>query len=349
VKQLEFVNFIQVAITSASIFAAVLLVSRRNTRALALLLAVFGLHMAFNFAEETGLLLNGPLITPALSLLYGPLLYLLIRGLILHDGFLRGGDFIHFLPFLLALFLTQWLTLIRIATVASLVIYSIACLRNIWLYHRATRLHRSDAAALRMNWVVAVFAGFGLLTVLDVVRMLTVAHQSPGFQQASYAISLSMIAILFGVLAYYAINRPLYFEGLTPEEFLFTQVETAASCEATGEDAKAFAAIEAMIKTSQLHRQAHLTLLDVALQTPYSEREVSRLINVVGRKNFCDYINALRVADVAEMLSGDSTGERSILEHAFDSGFTSKSTFNSAFKKQMGVTPSAYRQNTAQS
>lgn len=347
--QLEFVNFIEIAITSASIFAAAVLLPRINTRPLALLLAVFGLHMAFNFAEETGLVLNGLLITPALSLLYGPLLFLLIRGLIMNDRHLRRGDLIHFIPFTLALFLTHWLALIRVATVASLVFYSIICLRMIWVYHHATRTQRSDATALRMNWVIAVFTGFGVLTVLDVIRVLTIQYQSIELQRSSYAVSLSVIAALFGVLAYFAINRPRYFEGLTQEELRLTHSGVAAEDEATREDRESFAAIEQMINTRRLHRQPHLTLLDVSLPTPYSEREVSRLINLVGRKNFCDYINSLRVADAAQRLAADEASERSILDHAFESGFTSKSTFNAAFKKQMGMTPSEYRQRAAQS
>lgn len=345
--QLEFVNFIQIAITSASIFAAAVLLPRVNTRPLALLLAVFGLHMALNFAEEVGLVSNGLLITPALSLLYGPLLFLLIRGLIMNDRHLRRGDLVHFVPFTLALFLTQWLMPIRVATVASLVIYSIVCLRMIWAYHRATRTQRSDASALRLNWVISVFAGFGVLMVLDVIRVLTTQYQSNEFQRLSYAASLSAIAALFGVLAYCAINRPRYFEGLKPEELRLTHSGVTAEDEASREDMASFAVIEQVINAQQLHRQPHLTLLNVALQSPYSEREVSRLINLAGRKNFCDYINSLRVADAARRLAADEANERSILDHAFESGFTSKSTFNAAFKKQMGMTPSEYRKRTA--
>ena len=36
-------------------------------------------------------------------------------------------------------------------------------------------------------------------------------------------------------------------------------------------------------------------------------------------------------------------GDRTILDVAYGCGFTSKSTFNAAFRRQLGETPSAYR------
>jgi len=348
----EFVNIIQVAIASPAILTALLLVRNRNMRALAGLLATFGVHMAFNVAEETGLANSDLLITPALSFLYGPLIYLLIRGLIFHNKSLGRGDLVHFAPFLLVLLLMHWLGVglgvVRLASIVSLAGYSGACIRNIWVYHQATQKQRSDAAALRLNWVIAVFAGFGGLTVLDVVRLFTTQFQPVVFQQAAYALSLSSVALLFGVLAYYAINRPSFFAGLTEEEFRFVGAEAVGDVEATDDDAKEFAVIAATVEGERLHRQPHLTLSDLADRTEKSEREVSRLINLVGKRNFCDYINALRVEDAVSLLAADNAAERTILDLAFEVGFTSKSTFNAVFKKETGLTPSEYRRQADQ-
>jgi AraC-like DNA-binding protein len=340
--QFEWVNIVQIAIASPAIFTAVVLARRSNLRALAALLAVFGVHMAFNVAEETQLLKSGLLITPALSLLYGPLFYLLIRGLIFHDKPLGRRDIVHFMPFVLALFVMQWLGVVRLATIISLVGYGIACVRNIWVYHRATQTQRSDAMALRLNWVIAVFAGFGGLTILDVVRLLTTEFQSAGFRQAAYALSLSSVAALFGVLAYYAINRPTFFAGLTDEQFRFAP-EAAGDKAVTSADTAKFAAIESTIKQEQLFLQPHLTLSNLANRTVETERELSRLINLIGKRNFCDYINALRVEEAARLLADERGATQTILEIAFEAGFTSKSSFNAVFKREMGATPSEYR------
>jgi AraC-like DNA-binding protein len=66
---------------------------------------------------------------------------------------------------------------------------------------------------------------------------------------------------------------------------------------------------------------------------------------VINRRSggtFWDYINRLRVEAARERLA-DAGDTRTILDIAYACGFTSKSTFNAAFKRQVGETPSGYR------
>ena len=58
------------------------------------------------------------------------------------------------------------------------------------------------------------------------------------------------------------------------------------------------------------------------------------------------YAAASRIHSPAERLA-DASDTRTILEIAWDCGFTAKSTFNAAFKRQTGQTPSAWRQRHA--
>ena len=59
-------------------------------------------------------------------------------------------------------------------------------------------------------------------------------------------------------------------------------------------------------------------------------------------KNFYEYINSYRVeAFKARMTQADSD-KLTLLGHAFECGFKSKSTFNHVFKKISGKTPSDY-------
>jgi len=60
-------------------------------------------------------------------------------------------------------------------------------------------------------------------------------------------------------------------------------------------------------------------------------------------RNFCDFINVYRIEESKRLLSDPVRGERSILDIAYEVGFNSKSTFNSAFKKYTGMKPSEFR------
>ncbi|MDE5450303.1 helix-turn-helix domain-containing protein, partial [Elizabethkingia meningoseptica] len=46
-----------------------------------------------------------------------------------------------------------------------------------------------------------------------------------------------------------------------------------------------------------------------------------------------------------KLLSGDPSKKFSILGIAFESGFNSKTSFNTIFKKTMGITPSEFRKS----
>ena len=60
------------------------------------------------------------------------------------------------------------------------------------------------------------------------------------------------------------------------------------------------------------------------------------------QQNFFDYINSQRVAEVQRQLS-NAVSATAILDLALAAGFNSKSTFNAAFRKHSGMTPSAWR------
>lgn len=69
---------------------------------------------------------------------------------------------------------------------------------------------------------------------------------------------------------------------------------------------------------------------------------VTQALNTVLERNFYDYVNGWRARAAALALKGSDASVLSICE---DVGFNSKSTFNSAFRKEIGMTPTAYRKS----
>ncbi len=61
---------------------------------------------------------------------------------------------------------------------------------------------------------------------------------------------------------------------------------------------------------------------------------------------FNDFINYYRIQDAKKMLLDEDNKNYTISSIAFDTGFSSLSSFNSAFKKIEGKTPSSYRKNS---
>ena len=75
-----------------------------------------------------------------------------------------------------------------------------------------------------------------------------------------------------------------------------------------------------------------------------SRHHISEVINQKTDKNFNQFINEYRILHVTQLMSLGKHKTLTILGLAYDSGFNSKSTFNSAFKTVMNMTPSEYLQ-----
>jgi AraC-like DNA-binding protein len=58
--------------------------------------------------------------------------------------------------------------------------------------------------------------------------------------------------------------------------------------------------------------------------------------------NFYNLVNEYRIKEVKDRLKSDKYKRLTILAIAYDSGFNSKSSFNTIFKEKTGQTPSEY-------
>lgn len=84
-----------------------------------------------------------------------------------------------------------------------------------------------------------------------------------------------------------------------------------------------------------------LTMTGLAEKLKVSSHHLSQVLNEELGKSYGEYINELRIEHAQKLLIEASNLK--IEEIAEQSGFNSKSTFNTAFKKLTGQTPSQYR------
>jgi AraC-like DNA-binding protein len=97
--------------------------------------------------------------------------------------------------------------------------------------------------------------------------------------------------------------------------------------------------IKAM-EQDNLQSDPSLTLRKLSDTTGVSENRISQVLNLRIGMGFYDFVNYWRIKNACERLK---TTNESLLDITYSVGFNSRSTFNLAFKKHTGETPSGYR------
>ena len=86
-----------------------------------------------------------------------------------------------------------------------------------------------------------------------------------------------------------------------------------------------------------------LTIQDISSGIGIPVRDLSLLINHKLDQHFFDFINTYRIENAMKILNDATKNKVTILEILYEVGFNSKSSFNTAFKKHTGTTPTSYR------
>ena len=102
--------------------------------------------------------------------------------------------------------------------------------------------------------------------------------------------------------------------------------------------------LKAVVRYCSQHFTKELSLEILERELHISKYYISHLFSNKLNMRFNDYVNSLRISDACRHLRHDT---RSVTEISELVGFSTLRTFNRAFIKQMGMTPSQYRKSNA--
>jgi len=100
--------------------------------------------------------------------------------------------------------------------------------------------------------------------------------------------------------------------------------------------------IEKALSEEELFKDPSLTLESFGSHLNIPPHHISQVINANYAVNFPQHINNYRLRHAQQLLSR-ADGTMNILQIAYESGFNSKSSFNTIFKKTTGLSPREYR------
>ncbi len=122
------------------------------------------------------------------------------------------------------------------------------------------------------------------------------------------------------------------------------QINTTPS-QALMTDAEADMVLEILskgMKDEKWFRNPFLSLRELADNVNISSNQLSWLLNERVGQNFNEYINNFRLESFKEKALDPANSHLTLIALAYESGFNSKSVFNTFFKKNEGMTPKAW-------
>lgn len=105
--------------------------------------------------------------------------------------------------------------------------------------------------------------------------------------------------------------------------------------------------IDKMMHEEKIFLEPDLRLSDIVTRLPLSEASTRKLIHTEFRcEHFRTFLNRYRIQYAISLLDNPKRGEDKLIAIALDSGFASLASFQRAFKRETGKTPSTWRNQT---
>lgn len=311
------------------------------------------------------------------SFLIGPLHYLYAKSLIRFSALMKKLDWLHFIPFLfvqiyflsfmfktkkealsvydnqplfdeaLLFLIYNWLIILQA------MIYLILTILLINRYSKNIKNVFSTIEKIKLTWLkIITFAVIFVLSLflIENLLMLFSIRVSHHFNLTSL-----IYATLIYVLGYIGLSKSEIFSAPNLAKSMsqmqsqnaLQKEQAPPRYEKSGlNPRKAKEYVNALLKlmeTEKPYQNSELTLPQLAEKLAISPHNLSEVINTQLKQNFFDFINQYRVEEVKQAFSAPDKQHLKILAIAFDAGFNSKTSFNTIFKKEVGVTPSEFR------
>ena len=100
--------------------------------------------------------------------------------------------------------------------------------------------------------------------------------------------------------------------------------------------------LKTLMQSEKIYLENDLSLPKLAIKLEATSNETSFLINELYQDNFYNFINKHRIEEAKILLLSEKYSQLNILGIAYESGFNSKTTFNTTFKKHVGLSPTEY-------
>ena len=361
------ISFLSFLITFQLLFVGLFLIThKKGNRRNNILLSTIFILIACNMGNLT-LQINGVVFKweflqqfdDGFFLLYGPIFYLYAQGVMFRDFKLSSRHLLHLIPYLLLTIsllslrnytpstseeiLTNSLPwqfyLISALMYAHVFVYLALTYKSLLKYRKVIKNKYSQIDQINLDWLSSSLKTFGLLAFVSLIQNFMALTGSKSVIIAALVLLLIFIFYFVNKVILKALRQPEIFAGITQNETTkylgsnLTQSQIAAYKKQ----------LLALLKTEKPFLNPQVSLADLSEKLSVSTKHLSQVINQSFNKSFFDFINTYRIQEVQQILKESKDDKLTVLEAMYQAGFNSKSSFNTAFKKETGQTPTEFR------
>jgi len=272
-----------------------------------------------------------------------PLLYFYYRSLVDQRFKLTYGLLWHIAPFAVIFSVMLYVIVFQLnrnfvfrpfgmVLISGLFFQSIFYLRRMYIEKKSAF---TNGSAGKSKWFGYLFGGILFIFVFKLVTFVT-------WNVLGYVDICIFITAMFFIFSFIMINMLVLYGLFNPEQLINYFKYQSSSLNDNLKD-KHFTDLLQLLDQKKLYLDPLLSLDKLARQLSISGKQLSQLINENAGNNFNDFINKYRIEEAQNLIKNGGEQQSNILEIAYQVGFNSKSTFNTAFKKFTNSTPSEYR------
>ncbi len=310
--------------------------NRLSNISLSLLLLVLSFRIGKSIFLEFAQDIDVKLIFTGLGsmMIIGPLFYLFVRSATNKSFRFRPSFMVHFVPAAFGIGFGLWLEQDHLSLLPKwffaiiFISYYLHFLAYLLVSRRFTRKERHEG--LNENtYQLLTLMYYGLL-VIWVAYVLNLFDDT-----VPYIIG----PILYSIAAYTITIRVIqkgYFNKLEQRKYSTTPLSTQRR-------EQVYQKVIELVESEGQYKDADISLKRLAEQLKVSNQTLSMVINQESHQNFNTFINRYRIEDAKRRLVDPESQHLTIASIAYDVGFSSLSSFNSAFKQFTQKTPAAFK------
>ena len=298
--------------------------------------------------------------------------YLYVLSVCYSDFKIKAKYIIHLLPFLIANvillprfytvdvsskndFLKNYQSMIElqfnhILIHIQIVVYIIAVFM---VLRKAKKLYLENYSGTSINSYNWLFQFTIVLTILYLIALLKNIFKFSDYPNISEWIKIGLLLFQLLIICWYlfkALNNPGLFRNIDSKLKLVKDLiseeknSEQLALNETEQNGDLLKLKKYMVEEKPFLNPS-LTIQDISSDIEIPVRDLSLLINHKLGQHFYDFVNAYRVENAMDILKDTTKSKVTILEILYQVGFNSKSSFNTAFKKYTGNTPTDYRKS----